>query len=389
MKTPKTFVCITNIPTPYRNHFFSSLAIHLSERGIRFKVLFMAESEKDRHWTFKPEDFKYPYQILPGIHPRVKSATLHYNPSILFAVARTKPDWLIMGGSWCDPTIVLQAYLGSLLKNTKKIFWAESNLLSTRYKKGFVRFFRRSVLSRFDAYAVPGEKTKEWLEVCLGPLKEKSLIRLPNVVNERRFIDDVNILRGKRNAIREKYQIHDDEEIILSIIARLENRKGVFNFLKAIQSINYPRSYRILVAGEGSEERQIANWAEKEGFDKVVLLGQKTEDEVLELLAISDLFVLPSLRDPSPLSVIEASFAGLPLMLSCNIGNLSECLVEGENGWSFDPNDEESIRMAMRDLLEASKGKLEKMGEISHKKAKDTFNTKSVVETFIESILKL
>jgi glycosyltransferase involved in cell wall biosynthesis len=76
----------------------------------------------------------------------------------------------------------------------------------------------------------------------------------------------------------------------------------------------------------------------------VELVGQKTETEMVRLYAAADLFVLPSLIDPSPLSPIEACAAQLPLLASRRIGNYDDVLEDGTNGWGFDADHPETQR---------------------------------------------
>ena len=68
----------------------------MHNQQISFQVFFMAETEVDRHWTFKAEDFSYPYLIFQGIHPVINGATMHFNPGLPLAVAREKPDWVFL-----------------------------------------------------------------------------------------------------------------------------------------------------------------------------------------------------------------------------------------------------------------------------------------------------
>ena len=49
--------------------------------------------------------------------------------------------------------------------------------------------------------------------------------------------------------------------------------------------------------------------------------------------AASDLFLLPSIHDPNPLSVVEALHSGLAVAISDRCGNVEEGVMDGDNGF--------------------------------------------------------
>ena len=67
------------------------------------------------------------------------------------------------------------------------------------------------------------------------------------------------------------------------------------------------------------------------------------------------IFLLASLRDPCPLSVVEALWMSKPLLISNHCGNISEALVESKNGFSFDPLSSKSIKNNLDLMLNLTK----------------------------------
>ena len=93
------------------------------------------------------------------------------------------------------------------------------------------------------------------------------------------------------------------------------------------------------------------------GIDNVVqFLGNV--DNVPELFSICDVFVLPSLTEGLPVSLLEAEAAGLPVIAS-RIGGIPD--IFNDNGYLIDVNDEnaliESILSLTNDDIRAEKGK--------------------------------
>lgn len=108
-----------------------------------------------------------------------------------------------------------------------------------------------------------------------------------------------------------------------------------------------------------------------------------------ELFALADLLLLPSLRDPNPLAVIEGLWAGLPLFISNRCGNWPEAVAVGRNGWVIDPVSRAATQSAFKDVLSRSDKELESMGTLSMTIAKERFATTTTVTAFATAISAL
>lgn len=93
----------------------------------------------------------------------------------------------------------------------------------------------------------------------------------------------------------------------------------------------------LCIAGRGDEEGPLKQKAaELEILDRVHLLGLR--DDVPRLLAAFDVFVLPSLSEGLPLSLLEAMAAGRPVIAS-RVGGIPEVLEDGVTGFLAEPRD--------------------------------------------------
>ncbi|HJW99071.1 MAG TPA: glycosyltransferase family 4 protein [Terriglobales bacterium] len=371
------FVCLTNIPTSYRLFQFARMNEALLERGWNFEVWFMAGSERGREWTFAPSAFRFPHRFLRGVHLRVGPNSLHCNHELLRALRDTHPEILLVAGAWIHPT-VWAAALSSVPQRT--IFWSESHLRSIRRNGPVTRFARRQVLSKFQEFAVPGALAKEYVE---HHTHAPCIRLLPNLVNPSVFRNDS---AKRRNSA--PFDRDNQDRRVLLIVARLATEKGLLPFFEGISRLNREDRSRltVLIAGSGPLRSKLAHWIVDRDLD-IRFLGQQHESRIAELYAQADGFCLPSLWEPNPLSVIEALWAGLPLLLSSRVGNHPECLQVGKNGFIYDPCSVEDVSRAVSAWLALSREELTHFGRVSLAIARERFDPDRVISGFLDDVL--
>lgn len=124
----------------------------------------------------------------------------------------------------------------------------------------------------------------------------------------------------KRSEIREELGINNDETVLLNI-ARFSTQKN-HDFLIDIYCAyikSNPKSKLILV-GDGHLRRAIERKVEKLGISQKVIFAGKRSD-TSSLYSSADLFILPSLYEGLPVTMVEAQANGLPSVISDSIDN--------------------------------------------------------------------
>lgn len=109
---------------------------------------------------------------------------------------------------------------------------------------------------------------------------------------------------------------------LLLTVARISPQKGHSVLIEAAPAVleRYPDTKFVLV-GDGPETFAIEALIGRAGLsEQVVLLGRR--DDVPDLLAAADLFVLPSLFEGLPIALLEANAAGLPAVVSTAGGSM-------------------------------------------------------------------
>jgi N-acetyl-alpha-D-glucosaminyl L-malate synthase BshA len=143
----------------------------------------------------------------------------------------------------------------------------------------------------------------------------------------------------------------------------------------------------LLMVGDGPE-RSSAEWlAHHHGIEgKVHFLGKR--DNIEELIAASDLLLLPSQTESFGLVALEAMACEVPVVVS-KVGGLPEVITDGTEGYLVEPGDTE--RMAERSLeILTNKDRRQAMGKAGRATAKARFCADEIVaqyENYYERVL--
>jgi glycosyltransferase involved in cell wall biosynthesis len=158
---------------------------------------------------------------------------------------------------------------------------------------------------------------------------------------------------GQADGIREELGVRDGETLILAVGNLLE-RKGHIYLLRALQNLveqGLSDPWRLAIAaGWGGEERSNldAFTAEHGLSDRVHILNHR--DDVPDLLAAADIFVMPSLWEGLPLSILEAMLMGVAVIASETSG-IPEAIVHEKHGLLVPPGDAGKLSEALVRLL--------------------------------------
>lgn len=375
-------VVLTNIPTPYRTQFFNRLNVVLRRENIGLGVLFCAQTEHGRHWSFVPEELQFEFRLLRGVHLRFRGVTFHLNPTVGYWLYKWRPTWLLSAGAWLMPTGVLAlAFLGC--RRCVRLFWSEGHEDAVTYPSGWIACIRRRVLRCYDGFAVPNRKSADFLACELGttPL----ILPLPNTVDDHFFVPPT--AQQRANA-RSAGGIRPDD-IVFVQVSQLVDRKGVKELVAgwARAALAFPRLRLVLVGGGQLEHELRSVYADAIARQRLVLTGPVSADIVRRWLHAADAFVLASKRDPNPLSAIEAALTGLPLLLSKKAGNFSELCKVGVTGLALYEINPTEISKAIAGFAALSPEERVEMGRCSGDNAKHSFASDMAIEQFVSALL--
>ena len=139
------------------------------------------------------------------------------------------------------------------------------------------------------------------------------------------------------------------EQPTIVAVGRLQAPKDVVTLVRALSGMQR-RPLRAVVVGDGPDRPEIESEIRRLGLTGVVdLAGER--DDVTEILAASDVFVLSTRSEGLPMAVLEAMAAGLPVVAS-RVGGLPELVLDGETGLLVPPGQPAALAVALETLLD-------------------------------------
>jgi N-acetyl-alpha-D-glucosaminyl L-malate synthase BshA len=162
---------------------------------------------------------------------------------------------------------------------------------------------------------------------------KKEIIVVPNFVDFKRF--------SKKNKPHFKQLVAQNDEKILIHISNFRKVKRVEDVVRMFEIVNKTISSKLLMVGDGPERQKCESLTrELEICDQVKFLGK--QEAVEDLLAISDLMVLPSETESFGLAALEAMACQVPV-ISSNTGGLPEININGQTGFLSDVGNYEDM----------------------------------------------
>jgi glycosyltransferase involved in cell wall biosynthesis len=143
----------------------------------------------------------------------------------------------------------------------------------------------------------------------------------------------------------------ESRPVDLIFLGRLVARKQPEQFLRIARWLTSARpSLRAMMVGDGPELDSLQREARRLGIvDNVEFTGHR--DDVSELLRRSKVFVLTSQSEGMPIALLEAMGCGVP-PVAADVGEVSDVVVSGVNGWLVRPNDLEEYVQRITELLD-------------------------------------
>lgn len=230
------------------------------------------------------------------------------------------------------------------------------------------------------------EDLNYFVEKKLLPKEKTVLIKGSGIDPEEFSLDNLN--SKYLESLKKEFGIEKDGKVVSMVVARLIWSKGVREFLESARLLTnkYPKSKFILVAplDQGSPDSVPPEYIQNFVSKNISIITEFRED-ANEILAISDIFVLPSyFREGLPRVLLEAMSLRKPIVTTDSVG-CREAVENGKNGYLVPVKNTKMLTEAIECLLTNDSLRKE-FGEYSRIKAKREFDEKMVVQKIIAEL---
>jgi glycosyltransferase involved in cell wall biosynthesis len=313
---------------PYRVPVFNGLA---GDRDLDLTLLYYGKPEDRRKWSSFP-DKRFSERQCRCISIKAGyEANVEFPHSILRDLARIRPDVII-----CAPDSGgLAAWLYAQRYDTRICIWSEATPVTERRLSRLKNRLRNAIYHSAASFLVPGSLAESYLR---SYRPDADMHRAPNAIDETQFAVSQSDLVQKFAA----------ERLLITFSGSLIERKGIYLLLEAFRQLmaeqpELQHCCQLRIMGTGpldlgsyqADNIEFCGFCEKEAYS-----GRFRE---------SHIFVLPSLHDNNPLTVVEGLFAGNVMLLGEGVGNYPEA-VRG-NGLVVSSNSVQALKEGLAFLM--------------------------------------
>jgi glycosyltransferase involved in cell wall biosynthesis len=204
---------------------------------------------------------------------------------------------------------------------------------------------------------------------------------VPNAVDMERFSNRTDI-----SAVRRSLGIPAEARVI-GTVGRLTEIKRQDLLIRAFAEIRKQLpSVHLILVGDGPWHAELRALATALGLGESVHFAGYQADPV-PYLQTMEVFALTSRMEGTPLAVLEAWAAGLPVVAS-RVGGLIRLLEEGKSGMLFDSGDQRGLARALMSLL-LEPNRAREMGEAGRSRACSMFSLAAMAREYQRHYLEL
>jgi len=236
-----------------------------------------------------------------------------------------------------------------------------------------IRLAERLTKPLVSRYLANSASVKQAFVKGLG-VDSKKITVIHNGIEAKKF-KDVSV----PDSLRHELGIKKDTQVI-TCVANLHPNKGHRYLVEAFASLakDHPKASLLLV-GDGIERQALERQVDDLGLvGRVLFLGRRTD--VPAILALSDIFVLPTFFEGMSNAIMEAMASGLACLVT-DIEPNHELIKSGENGLFFPVRNSKILARCLRELLE-DKRLREKLGRVAQQTIQREYDIDVVAKQF-------
>ena len=189
---------------------------------------------------------------------------------------------------------------------------------------------------------------------------------------------DVSAIPGDENWLRIQFDL-PSQAIVCTGIGRLVPQKGFDILIEAFAKIasQVPDLY-CLIIGEGEDKEKLSEQIRSAGLEKRIhLLGYQDRSKAMSILKSSDIFVMPSRYEGTPIALLEAAALGRPILAAC-AGGIPELVTHEQHAHLVPIHDPPALAQGFVKLAQ-DRDYARRLGQNAQARVRERFNPESQV----------
>jgi glycosyltransferase involved in cell wall biosynthesis len=241
------------------------------------------------------------------------------------------------------------------------------------------KFINKIILKHVNKVLTVGEGVREDVLHANSHILPDKVISVGNAIDYNHF-NDIHLTKHEAK----KRLSLDPDSFVFGTIGRFAPTKGSVYLIQAFKEVlKQIPSAKLVLVGDGRLKEQLRTEVRNMGLDEAVrFLGQR--DDIPQLLKAMDVFVLPSLAEGLPRSLLEAMAVGVPCV-GTNVAGILEVMDNGKYGLTVPPKDKDALARAMVEIASKSSSELQKIVEDAKERILGSY-THSVVSKRVEAV---
>lgn len=328
------------------NSRFLSLYTYLSESATRkdYKNFLKSDFKERIISSIKYRTRKAFYKENDGFNYPFSPYNVHKHPLIREAD--------IVHLHWVSRFVDLPSFIPALKKLNKPIVWTLHDLnpitggyhyfgegpIDTELNNKYLAK-KKSLVQSYNSISLVSPS--KWI---YDLILESGFVKKEKVHHIKYGIDLHQFLPVNRTEAKIKLKINPSKKVVLFLASDVEDqRKGLEFFLKAIPNIEEKENVQFICVGSGNFEKPV-----KVNF---TFLGSISDrQELVSVYSAADVFVIPSLEDNLPNTIIESLACGTPVV-GFNTGGIPDLILDNYNGFLAKKRDEKDLARKINHLL--------------------------------------
>jgi glycosyltransferase involved in cell wall biosynthesis len=234
----------------------------------------------------------------------------------------------------------------------------------------------------------------------------KLAFRFPKLVyfqnnDDKRFFEENNIIKNNATQVLpgsginlnhfKPVEKNTNTKFTFLLISRLIHDKGIIEYIDAIKILKdkgVDVNFQLLGNKDTEHRRGISEELINDWINNNIVDYLGSTDDVRPYINKADCVVLPSYREGTPKSLLEAASSAKPIVAT-NVAGCTNIVNDNVNGMLCEVKDPSDLANKLEAMSNLSKSRLEKMGQESRKIVEDRFDEQIVIESYLNTISSL